>query len=292
MPRIACVQTNVVFGNPAENVAHAVAKLKECKAQNVDLAIFPEAFLTGYAVDTEDEARSIALTATEAASDYEDAEENAYYMDDAIAELFDAVNELDILCIIGYAAETALGELVNEAVLLEPDVAPRVYRKTHLPLLGFDRFATPGPAIPVFETRIGTIGIGICFDLRHPELCRTLALQGADLIALPTNWPNAATVSATLIAPTRAAENRVFVATCDRIGAENGFPFVGLSGIFSPEGKTLLQAGDEDTILIADCDFAEARLKTTVTIPGKYETTVFASRRPELYDLLTEPNDQ
>ncbi len=109
------------------------------------------------------------------------------------------------------------------------------------------------------------------------------------MIVLPTNWPDGAIFAPTHIAPVRAAENRVFLATCNRVGNENGFGFVGLSGIYSPTGEALARADDRPEIISADLDLSQARTKRTVTIPGKYETDVFGSRRPELYGPLTDP---
>jgi predicted amidohydrolase len=159
----------------------------------------------------------------------------------------------------------------------------RRYIKTHLPELGFDKFVVRGTSLPVFDTAIGKIGVLICYDVRFPEAARVLALDGADIIALPTNWPDGAEVSPTFMAPARAAENRVFVVTCNRVGVENGFRFIGCSAIHDITGAAIASAGDDDTILIADVDLARARNKRTIVIPGKYETNTFTARNPDLY---------
>jgi 5-aminopentanamidase len=106
---------------------------------------------------------------------------------------------------------------------------------------------------------------------------------------LPTNWPEGAEVSAEHISIARAAENRVFLATCDRVGSENGFNFIGRSKIIHPSGRVLAAAGVDEETLIADVDLSEARQKRTVGIPGKYETEAFQSRRPDLYGTIVEP---
>ena len=118
-----------------------------------------------------------------------------------------------------------------------------------------------------------------------------LTLMGADLIVLPTNWPEGAEVSADHICIARAAENKVFFLTCNRVGEENGFHFIGRSKIIGPKGHVLAAAEADETVLVADVDLTEARNKQNVTIPGVYETAILASRRPELYGLLvTEPD--
>ncbi len=267
---LACVQSNVVFNQPEANVSRAIAHLEELKTQGVDLAVFPEAYVTGYCVNSLEDAKKIAIR-----KDHPE-----------LKRLQEASEKLQMGCIVGFAEDLS-GELYNTAVLLEPGQSPRYYSKTHLPYLGLDRFVRMGNDTPVFETRWGRIGLLICFDLRHPEPMRVLALGGAELVVLPTNWPNGAQLAAGPMTLTRAAENGIFLATCDRVGLENGFTFIGLSKIVSPTGKVLAEAGDAEEILIADIDLAEARQKRNVIIPGQYEITVFDSRRPELYGKLS-----
>ena len=90
------------------------------------------------------------------------------------------------------AARARRRHALQRRVLVGPDGLIGSYRKTHLPFLGVDRFVIPGDELQVFDTALGRIGLIICYDLRFPEVTRTLALQGADLVALPTNFPMAA----------------------------------------------------------------------------------------------------
>jgi predicted amidohydrolase len=176
----------------------------------------------------------------------------------------------------------------NAALLFLPDGTVYRYFKTHLPFLGVDRFVVPGWDLPVFETEIGRIGVLICYDLRVPEAFRVLALEEADIVCLPTNWPVGAEVSATHQVIGRAAENRVYLAACNRVGTENGVSFIGLSGIYNVVGGVMAKAGAGAEVITADCDFEEAREKRTVIVPGEYELDVMGSRRPALYQRLVE----
>lgn len=269
--RIACVQSNVRFNDPNANAQAAIHRLEELKSQGVDLVLFPEAYLTGYCVGTQADADHIAIDANHA----------------SIAALKQACDRVDVLAVVGFA-EMDGGTVYNAAVLFEPGQEIRKYRKTHLPDLGLDKFVQPGCELPVYETRLGRIGVLICFDLRPPEATRSMALQGADIVVLLTNWPEGAEVSADHIIISRASENRVFMASCNRVGEENGFRFIGKSKIVHPTGRVLAAAGAQEEVIVADVDFADARQKRTIAIPGKYETDVFTSRRPELYGALTE----
>jgi predicted amidohydrolase len=269
--RIACVQKDVRLGAIDENVASLKAQLRQLAGEGVDLVVFPEAALTGYCVECHADAVAIALEIDSP----------------PIATIVDLVNELGIMTIFGFAARE--GERVtNVAMLLESGVPPRVYRKTHLPILGLDNFVTPGDELPVFETRHGRIGILICYDVRLPEPARVLALRGADVLVLPTNWPRGAEISADVVAVARAAENQMYVATCNRVGEENGFSFFGRSKIIAPNGRILQAAEGDETVLRADLDLSLSRQKRVVTAPGRHEVEVFGSRRPKLYGPLVE----
>jgi|CXWL01.1.fsa_nt_gi predicted amidohydrolase len=269
--KIACFQSDVVFGDPEANANHAIECLHAAKADGVDLAVFPEAFLTGYCVDSFERASAISI------------EQNHT----SLLALQATCDELDILCIVGFAERDGKF-LHNSAALIEPNTEARYYRKTHLPELGLDKYVVPGRELPVFETRLGRIGIIICFDSRIPEATRVLALAGAQLVVLPTNWPTGADVTADHICITRAAENRIFFATCDRVGTENGFSFIGKSKIIGVTGKVLASAGSGEECIMAEIDLAEADCKRTVSITGKYETELFATRNPKLYKTISE----
>ncbi len=271
MTKLACVQSNVVFNDPAANTAKAIARMRELKGQGVELVVFPEAYLTGYCVETPGAAHDISIEATS----------------DHIRQLEQASNELDVLAVVGFAEREGT-RTFNSAVILEPGQVPRFYRKAHLPELGLDKFVCPGHGpLEVFETRIGKIGVLICFDLRPPEATRVLALKGAQILILPTNWPEGAERNADHTPITRAMENRIFVATCDRVGEENGFKFIGRSKIVDPSGKVLASAGDQEEVILAELDLDFANQKRVVTVPGKFEIEVFKARRPDLYSDLT-----
>ncbi|MBS1706132.1 MAG: carbon-nitrogen hydrolase family protein [Armatimonadetes bacterium] len=271
--RVASIQADVVLRDPMANARFVTDTLVSLSAQGVQLAVFPEAFLTGYCFDSESEAVSAALPTQP--------------LDEALQAIDDNVNNTGTMAVVGFA-EVVGNELHNTAAIFEPGQGVRYYRKTHLPELGLDRFVTPGSMLPVFNTSWGKLGVLICFDVRQPEAARSLALQGADIIALPTNWPTGAEISADVLCVARAAENKVYVVTANRVGTENGFTFIGKSKIIGPMGNVMQAAQAEATILIADLDLDIARNKRNITIAGKHETTVFESRRPDLYDMLID----
>lgn len=266
--RIACVQMDVALGEKDANLRKIVSHLERLKGEGVDLAVFPEASLTGYCVSTPEDARRIAIA-------------DLVPLD----SLQRACDQLDMLAVVGYA-EAEGNTVYNSAVLVEPGRPFRVYRKTHLPYLGLDRFVQAGCELPVFDTRLGRIGLLICYDLRPPEATRALVLQGADIVVLPTNWPEGAETSAEFVSIARAVENRVFIVTCNRVGEEGGFRFIGRSKIIHPSGRVLAAAGSGEETISADVDLTEAREKRVVMIPDEYEVDVIGARRPELYGIV------
>lgn len=266
--RVASVQMDVTFNNPSENIARVVEHIQELAGQGVKLAVFPECVLTGYCVSTQEEADEIGIELG------------------LLEPIRKAAKEVEMVVVVGFAEKG----LRNTAALFDSDREPVYYRKTHLPELGYDNFVWPGDALEVFDTSAGRIGVLICFDVRHPEAARTLGLKGADIIAIPTNWPTGADISADNLCIARAVENKVFVITSNRIGTENGYSFIGKSKLIAPGGQVLDQAiGNEAKVLIAEFDLAVARNKRNITVPGKHETTILESRRPELYGEIVVP---
>ncbi len=177
------------------------------------------------------------------------------------------------------------GRIYNTALVTGPDGILGRYRKTHLPHLGIDRFINSGEELlPPLKTPIGRVGTLICYDLRFPEPCRSLALMGAQIVLISTTWPSAATLYPDFVARTRAAENGVYLVASNRIGDERGALYLGHSLIIGPDGEVLAQAGgEEETILYADIDPSLSDQKQRVFIAGEYELDIFNDRRPKLY---------
>ena len=184
------------------------------------------------------------------------------------------------------------GRIFNAAVLVGPAGVIGTYRKVHLPYLGIDMFTSYGDRpFAVHDAGELRVGMNICYDASFPEAARAMAIQGADLIALPTNWPPGSECTAASIINARAIENAVYYIAVNRVGTERGFEFIGKSKIANPSGETLAETrtlGEE--IIYAEIDPARARRKHIIRVPGKHEIDRLADRRPEMYGLLTEPH--
>jgi len=190
-----------------------------------------------------------------------------------------------------YGLLEADGERVfNASALVGPDGVVGSYRKIHLPYLGVDRFTTPGDRpFAVHEAAGMRIGMHICYDGGFPESARVLTLLGADLVVLPTNWATNARKMAELVSAARAWENHIYYLAVNRIGAESGFRYIGLSSAADYLGNVLHWAPeDEEHIFTIEVDPTAARQKRVVTCAGTYEIDRVNWRRPEMYGPLLE----
>jgi predicted amidohydrolase len=269
--RVAVAQIDPKLAEKERNLDVCLGRLDEADAAGAVLLVLPECAIPGYMFESAEEAlpyaEEIPGPATEA--------------------LEDACRRTGAHVVCGLLERDG-DRLHNAAVLVGPDGLVGTYRKTHLPFLGVDRFVTPGDELPVWDTPLGRIGVEICYDLRFPEVTRTLALKGADLVCHPTNFPMAARVQTELITVARAAENRIFLLTANRCGQERWAEFCGHSQIVDPYGVRLAETGVAgEALLVADIDVEQARDKDYV-VPGEYELYLFGHRRPELYGVLVE----
>jgi 5-aminopentanamidase len=255
-------QFNPVFGRKDDNLGKVSKAVKDA---DVQLLVLPEFFATGYQFIAKEEVNELSEKIPGGRTT------------EFLMELSRQKN-----CFIAAGLpEKEGGRFFNSAVLTGPDGFIGSYRKTHL-YHEEKLFFEPGDTgFRVWNTALGRIGIMICFDWLFPESMRTLALMGADVIAHPSNLVLPYCPQAM---PTRCLENRVFAITANRVGRENrkegcSLQFIGQSRMVSPDGKVLIQAPeDEEVLLAADVDPLLARNKELNPL-----NNLFDDRRPEMY---------
>lgn len=275
MTKIAVVQMDVKLGETDRNLEVMLDRLRTARQAGAELTIFPECALTGYCFANLAEAAPVAQSIPGPATQ----------------RVQDVLSKVGGFAVFGLL-ETAPQGVFNAAVLIGPGRMIGSYRKIHLPCLGVDQFATYGDRpFAVHAAGDLRVGLGICYDSAFPESIRVMTLQGADLIALPTNFPTGAEGMVGHAIRTRAMENNIYFAACNRVGEERGFRFIGQSQIADPAGNWLARSeGTAEEILYAEIDPALARNKRIVRVPGKHAIDRLADRRPEMYGLLTEPH--
>ena len=267
--RVAVCQLKLAVADTDHNAAAAREAIVSAAGSGAQIVVLPELTRSGYVFRDAAEARSLAEPA-----------------DGPSAREWAGLAARHGLVIVGGFCELGeSGAVHNSALLIGPDGARAVYRKAHLWDAEAD-FFVPGDADPpVVDTAYGRIGVVICYDAEFPEWVRRPALAGADLLAVPTNWP-AEPVPAgerpTVVVNIQAAAfaNRMFVAAACRCGEERGVSWVGGSLIAGPDGYPLAgpASADQAEVLLAGCDLGLARSKANGP-----RNDVHADRRPALY---------
>jgi 5-aminopentanamidase len=228
--KLAVVQTNPIFGEVQKNIDQAIALMESSPA---DFYVLPELFNTGYNFSTKKEVEQLA----------ESIEDLTFTLMCAFAQ--------QRQCFIVYGFAECVGDtFYNSAALVGPTGLIGIYRKIHL-YYRENIFFKPGNlGFPVFDTPVGKIGMMICFDWLFPEAARTLAVNGAQLVAHPSNLVLPHCPDAMI---TRCLENKIFSATTNRIGTEDRggfkFSFIGKSEIVSPEGEILTRLPSHDAAI-------------------------------------------
>ena len=271
--KIAGVQMDIAFADVEANLNKIHDRLKQTTSADAALTVFPECTTTGY-----------CFASFEEAFEYSQDPQG-----DSIKQVCEMCVDLKTSTVFGFLERSDDNRLYNSVALVTASGVAGCYRKIHLPLLGVDRFTTPGTcADAVFAAGDLKVGLNICYDSSFPEAARSLALAGADVIALPTNWPPGSGRVADFIPNARALENNVYYMSVNRVGTERGFEFIGKSKICDPKGGVLASADHADEeILYATIDPAEARQKHLIAIPGQHEVHRFNDRQPSTYHLLT-----
>jgi predicted amidohydrolase len=271
---VAGVQTDCALGAPAANRAALVAQLHRAADRGAKLVVFPECVLTGYGFESRAALRAVAEPLPGPSTD----------------ALAGACAKLGAWAVFGLIEAAPGGKLFNSCALVGPSGFVAGYRKVHLPCLGADRFTDPGDR-PFAVHDLGglKIGMNICFDGSFPESARVLTLLGAELVVLPTNWTTHARTMAGLVSAARGWENHIYYLAVNRVGAESGFRYIGLSSAADYNGTVLHRAAEgEEEIFTIEVDPAAAAQKHVVTCAGTYEIDRVNWRRPELYGPLVE----
>ena len=249
--------------------------MEAAAAAGAELVVFPECAVTGYCFEHLNEA--IGYTSP---------------IPGPVTErLAEACREWNVYAVVGML-EIEGYAVYNACVLVGPTGLIGKYRKIHLPALGVDNHVAPGDARwVVYQAGGAKVGMHICYDSAFPESARSMALDGAEVLVLPTNFPPGAECLCANVLPARAMENCVYLVAANRVGKERGFKFLGESKICGTDGEILaLAPADEEAIIYADIDLERARNKRRVRVPGKHEINRFADRRPEMYGRLTAAN--
>src|SRR5215468_11235731 len=267
---VAVAQLAITVAEPDANRQAAAEAVAEAAAAGARLVVLPELSDSGYVFESADEARGLAAPAADSAT---------------LRQWHELAARHGLVIAGGFCELGADGRTYNSAALVDASGTRAVYRKAHL----WDNeklVFTPGDAAPpVVDTEVGRVAVMVCYDLEFPEWARLAALDGADLIAAPVNWPGytwppGERPAEVVKAQAAASLNGVFVAVADRCRTERGVSWISGSLIAGQDGYPLAGPvlADRPAVLTAACDLARARDKS---VSGHND--LLADRRPELY---------
>jgi omega-amidase len=262
--KIAAAQVSCVPGDWRANLQKVREFSARAKESGAEMIVFPEMTDTGYSMPT------IQKHATS-------------WNEGAVPELTKIARELSMAIVCG-VSERDGGNIYNAQVLVDGSgkIIAR-YRKTHLVTAApLDERTCFLPGDRFVSCQVGRLKLGlvICYDLRFPEMCRTLAVKhGVNVFVTSSAWPSVRAEHLRILATARAMENQSYLVVANRVGTDDGVVLCGSSMIIDPSGSpvAVASAGNEELIQgeISNekIDEVRARMK------------IFEHRRPDLYEL-------
>ncbi|MBS2097997.1 nitrilase-related carbon-nitrogen hydrolase [Carboxylicivirga linearis] len=252
----------------APNMGDVKANIEQIKElvnsrERCDMYVLPELANSGYRFQNRKEAISYAEQTTDSVF---------------LKALISIAEEKEAYLVSGFC-ELSDDKLYNSSVLVGPEGVVGIYRKLHLFMDEKDIFEPGDLGLPVFETKIGKIGMQVCFDWMFPETWRVLAMKGALLVAHPSNLVLPYCQS---VVQSYALINKIFIATTNRIGEERDLVFTGQSVLVGPDGETIVKADDKEKVLLIE----EVDLSVALNKQITQRNQAFNDRRKDVYGNL------
>ncbi|MBU8849136.1 MAG: carbon-nitrogen family hydrolase [Desulfobacterales bacterium] len=251
------IQFDVKNGQNETNLNTALGYLETLASENVSLAVLPEMFSCSF--------------------DNENLKEHAEITDKIVERLSFFARE-NQMAIVGTLPEKEKDLIYNTMVFIDVDGKLKGrYRKLHLfRLTGEHLYYTGGNKIVMVDSSFGRIGLMICYDLRFPELARSLFLKKAQIVVVSAQWPESRKDHWKTLVKARAIENQMFMICSNRTGTDDQLQFPGMSMIVDPMGIVQADAGSDDGSI-----FAEIEIKLVEN--ARTEIPCSTDRRHDIY---------
>lgn len=260
--KVSCLQMNMTFAAPDENYAHAARMIEKAMEERPDVLVLPETWNTGF----------FPKENLENLSDYDGSRTQQ--------ELGALAARYQVNIVAGSVSNARNGKVYNTAYIFNrAGECVASYDKTHLfTPMGEDNYYAPGDHLCRFQLDGVSCGLIICYDIRFPELTRSLTVQGLDVLFVVSQWPKVRTFHLRSLSTARAIENQMFLVCCNSCGTAGETVYGGNSAIIDPWGETIALAGESEEIITAPCDM---KILDSIrsTIP------VFRDRRTDLYNI-------
>ena len=260
---ISLAQMQFEFGQPDANMERVHSWIVEAARRGSELILFPELWASGY-----------------------DLEHSQAYAEPLGSGLFArlAASAKAHQIAIGSSLLERQGERIFNTFALFGNQGETlaIYRKIHLfRLLDEDKWLNAGQELVMANPPWGKTGLGICYDLRFPEVFRAYALQGAKLVLLVAEWPERRVAQWQKLLQARAIDNQYYVAAVNKVGHSQGAKLGGRSAILDPWGVPVVEGGSDEVLLTAEIDLQQVD-KARSWMP------VFEDRSPAAYQLVKE----
>ncbi len=273
--RVASVQMEPFIGEKRANVMRSIEFIETAADDGAELVVLPELANTGYVFRDRQEAMAHAEPVP-------GGETVLAWAEVAARRKLTLVAGID---------ERQGDALYNSAAVIGPEGYVGRYRKVHLWADEKKLFVPGDLGFPLFDLPFGRLGVAICYDGWFPETYRAMALQGVDIVCVPTNWvpmpaqPADRLAMANTLIMAGAHCNSIVIACADRIGIERGQAFEGQSLIVDRRGWPIAgpASRDREEILMAEVDLMAGR-----KVLGDFND-VLGDRRPDVYALCAPP---
>ena len=259
--RISLIQMNMKQAAPDENYPHAARLIEEAiERDRPDVLVLPETWNTGFFPKD-----NLVLLADDDGTR-------------TITEIGKLAKQHAVNIVAGSVANRRHDSIYNTAYIFDREgEVIASYDKTHLfSPMGEHEFFEAGDHLCRFELDGISCAMIICYDIRFPELVRSLTLKGVDVFFVVSQWPDVRADHLRTLARARAIENQMFVNVCNSCGRYDDTQYGGGSVLIDPWGKVLAEAGMEEEIITGDLDLS--------IVEGiRSSINVFRDRREDLY---------
>ncbi|SFA77313.1 MULTISPECIES: carbon-nitrogen family hydrolase [unclassified Bacillus (in: firmicutes)] len=258
--KLACIQMDIVFGNPERNLEKATELIEKAAISKPNIIVLPELWTTGYDLTRLEEIADSKGVNTIGFLKKMAIKYKVHFVGGSIANRTEKGVKNTLFVI------TKDGELVHE------------YSKLHLfRLMDEHLYLIPGSEKGLFELEQQSLAAMICYDIRFPEWIRSHTVKGAKALFVVAEWPMPRLHHWRSLLIARAIENQCYVIACNRAGSDPNNEFAGHSMVIDPWGEIVAEAGELEEIMVADIDFAKVD-QVRSQIP------IFTDRIPELYN--------
>ena len=262
--KVSTIQMDMAFASPDENYKRAEELIKRAvRDEKCDTVVLPETWNLGFFP-----------------------RENLFSLSDKEGErtkaFLSSLSSSLSVNIVGGSVVRSIGDKVRNTCYVYSRKGEEVasYDKTHLfSPMDEDKYFEKGDHISLFTLDEVKCGVIICYDIRFPELVRTMALKGMDVLFVVSQWPKIRVPHLMALTRARAIENQMFLVLSNSAGRAGDTQYGGSSLILSPWGEVLAESKDEkENILTANLDMG-------IISDIRNSINVFSDRRSELYNL-------